>query len=316
MHRLIPTIALPLALAAGSFAAPALAHQDDATPAAEMLFADTLGLPELTITATDDAFEGVPEDTTAGRYVVTFTNDATSDAGVDFLLLPEGRTVADLSGAAAAVTEGSPAAGGEGGDPLADLAWLYETYVAGGVGAGPGGTVQAIVDLRPGECGVWADDPAAQAPVAMTVTGEMPADLPQPDAAATITEVGTAEGYAFEVAGQLATGPQTVRIDNKSDQPHFVVLIGSPRPITMEQVEQLLRFDPESSATPQPGMPDPEAFTFPGYAATQSAGTTQWLATDLEPGYYVLACFVPDPEKEGIPHAVEGMVEIVEVGEA
>ncbi|MDP9473138.1 MAG: hypothetical protein M3Q71_21170, partial [Chloroflexota bacterium] len=42
----------------------------DATPMAQdATFEDTLDLPELQITATDTSFEGVPEETEAGRYL-------------------------------------------------------------------------------------------------------------------------------------------------------------------------------------------------------------------------------------------------------
>ena len=48
---------------------------------------------------------------------------------------------------------------------------------------------------------------------------------------------------------------------------------------------------------------------------TQSAGTTQWIATNLDPGYYVIVCFVQDPTKDYIPHAFEGMVDVYTVGD-
>jgi hypothetical protein len=58
-----------------------------------------------------------------------------------------------------------------------------------------------------------------------------------------------------------------------------------------------------------------EEFATAAYAATQSAGTTQWLATNLEPGYYVIACFVLDPTKGFVLHASEGMIDVVVVGD-
>jgi hypothetical protein len=47
---------------------------------------------------------------------------------------------------------------------------------------------------------------------------------------------------------------------------------------------------------------------------TLSTDTTQYLAVDLEPGYYVLLCFIGDPNQNGIPHAFQSMIEIVPVG--
>jgi|SRR5688572_15582111 len=38
------------------------------------------------------------------------------------------------------------------------------------------------------------------------------------------------------------------------------------------------------------------------------------VATDLAPGYYVLLCFVGDPNMGGVPHSIAGMIEVVPVG--
>jgi hypothetical protein len=42
----------------------------DATPTAAT-FADTMGLPELRVQITDTAYEGLPAETAAGRYLLT-----------------------------------------------------------------------------------------------------------------------------------------------------------------------------------------------------------------------------------------------------
>src|SRR5215204_5935655 len=63
-----------------------------------------LGLPELAITLTDAGLEGVPAETAAGWYRVSFTNDV-SDTGdpiqdmwsVELIRLPAGTTVDDLA---------------------------------------------------------------------------------------------------------------------------------------------------------------------------------------------------------------------------
>ena len=36
---------------------------------------------------------------------------------------------------------------------------------------------------------------------------------------------------------------------------------------------------------------------------------------DFAPGQVILACWVPDPMAEGIPHALEGMISLVPVSE-
>ena len=320
IDRLLLPGALALVL---SFGGPAAAHQDEAAPA-DATFADTLGLPELAVTGVDGGFEGVPAEIEAGRYLVTFTNESsepeeggepTGPTAAGFVRLPEGQTLADLMPEGMASPEAEGAAE-EDVDPAA-LAWLYDTYVAAGAFAEPGRTGQGIVDLPPGEYVVWADDPAslAFAPT-MSVTGEMPADLPAPEADVTVTEVGTAEGYAFELTGEFGTGTQVVAVLNKSDQPHFLELARLPAPVTEEQLMQFFMLD--ETATPPPGLPEInfDEIVLAGYAPSQSAGSTQWTVVNVEPGTHWLACWVPDPRAEGTPHAMEGMIDVLDIGEA
>src|SRR5215210_5686010 len=99
MPRMLTAIVMLLALTLSGFTAPLVAAQE-ATPAAgkDRLLTDTMGLPELAITATADAYEGVPAETPAGRYVVTLTSEMGADAsaGVEFLMLPEDVTFEDF----------------------------------------------------------------------------------------------------------------------------------------------------------------------------------------------------------------------------
>jgi hypothetical protein len=43
----------------------------------------------------------------------------------------------------------------------------------------------------------------------------------------------------------------------------------------------------------------------------QSPDTIQYLAIDLQPGYYALLCLVGDPEQGSVVHALEGMIDVV-----
>jgi len=47
---------------------------------------------------------------------------------------------------------------------------------------------------------------------------------------------------------------------------------------------------------------------------TLSMGKTGWVPVTLEPGTYIVVCFVPDIES-GMPHAFEGMYEVLTVGD-
>ena len=314
MHSRIVAIAGTVAIALlGSAGAMA----QDATPAAtsggESLFTD-LGLPELTVTMTNDGFELSESEVEAGRYLVHFANESDNpDAAAGFVRLTEGRTLDDLS-FADELAAGTPMPESEP-DPQT-FAWLYDTYIAGGVTST---SDQAVIDLRGGEYGVWADDPTSPIPAApLTVTGDPDARIegPEPEAAVTIVEEGAGgEGFRFTVTGEATAGPQIVKILNASDQPHFVIGFAYPEEITIEQAMEFIMFDPSSGATPSPNMLDETLLTFPMYAPVQSVGTTQWVEFNAEAGSVILVCFVPDPVADGIPHAFEGMVSLLPVAE-
>ena len=308
MRRIqFPILLIVAALLLGASPVKALA-QDATPPASDATFSGTLGLPELRITATDSGFEGVPSETAAGRYLVTLTNNSSTDAILEFMQLPAEVTVDAFRALARQ----------QGANQAPD--WYYRTYMAGGPSAQfPGQTVQGIVDLTPGSYVVWGGEPTAPGtPVALTVSGGAEAAVAPaaPTADVTVREVATADGYAFELDGEFAPGPQVVKTVNESDQPHYWVLTRSPQPITVDQVLAMLTL-PEG-ATPPPGVPNPAALidvTDAFGVGTQSTGTTQWLATNLEPGYYIITCFIPDPTKDHLPHVFEGMIDVIAVGD-
>ena len=66
------------------------------------------------------------------------------------------------------------------------------------------------------------------------------------------------------------------------------------------------------SGTPPAGEPLMAQFTWVGYAALQSGGTTTWAEFDLEPATYTVICFILDPAT-GQPHLANGMVTVFEV---
>ena len=284
---------------------------------------DGLGLTELRVTVTDTGYEGIPAETAAGRYLVTATSTGTMGGGVSFTQLPEGITVADLA-ALAGPPPGDPAASPPAGDMDMEMAspdaeaspeggpppggppeWYYTTHLGGGLYLMPGTTGRVVLDLRPGNYVAWADDPSsAIAPVEMVVTGGGTGTVTEPVADVTVTEVGDTGGFAFEYSGELVPGPQVIRIDNPSTQPHFFLLVRSAEPITMEELFALLE-SPE----------EPEGIENVLLTGTQSIGTTQWIEADLEAGYHIVLCFVGDPGQGGIPHAFEGMADILVVGD-
>ncbi len=308
MRRTALALGLTIMLSSGALL-PAIAQE--ATPSGEGMLAG-LGLPELVITATDTGLQPDQTEIPAGRYLVTLEAGDAPDASAGFVRLTEGKTLADLSWADE-LAAGTPAP--EEGPPIEDLAWIFETYVSGGPSTiNP----QVIVNLPAGEYGIWADDPASTMPVlGLTVTGDPdPAAIkgPEPESTATIEQIGAGgKEFKFGLDGELLAGPRIVKIVNGSDQPHFISAFQYPEPITIDQVMASIMFDPSSGATPTSDLLDLEQTQFVAFVAAQSPGTVTWTVFDLEPGQVGLECWIPDPLAGGVPHALEGMIQLFDV---
>jgi len=291
-----------------------MARAQEATPAAT--FPVDLGLPEVPITITDTGFEA-PAEAPAGRVLLTVTNAASSTqetADANLVLPAAGTTIDDVaalfgpSAATPSAPGATPAAEMEGPAP----AWIYQSTWVGGPIVPPGQSVQAIVNLTPGDWILLNDSPGApQQPQPLTVTGAAasPGATTEPTA-----DVGVQlQEYAFVGLQQpIPAGPHLWKFTNTGKQPHIMILFRGPAGITMDQLMTLLQMPDE--ATPPPGFPYQESdfdFNEPGLGAL-SPGQTSWLALDLQPGTYIALCFVPD-EQTGAPHAAMGMVQIFAV---
>jgi hypothetical protein len=165
--RLRSVVLLVVLLTVLGGAAPALGQE--ATPAADgdRLFAD-LGLPELTVTATDAGFALSESEVPAGRYLVTVINESSAPEAIAiFARLGDGMTLDDLS-FADELAAGTPMP--EEGPPPESYMWIFEAYMPGGTIATPDAPSQVVVDLRGGDYGVLTIDPIPAA--ALAVTGD------------------------------------------------------------------------------------------------------------------------------------------------
>lgn len=281
-----------------------------------------LALPEIAVTITETAFEGVPAELAAGRYILTVTNaleagpSGPEASGANFLRLTEELTAEAFSAfiALAAAPDAAPQAADMAATPaavaegaLAPPPWLYEVALPGGPYALPGETASAVIDLTAGGWILWGETPGApQAPVPVTVTGDALADVPAVRADIQITLVE----YAFVVPTPLAAGPQVIEIANVGQEPHFFTMLRVPEGAAADDAlaAVIARYGGPAAA----GGLRAEDLTIAFIHGTQSAGVTAWYAADLTPGAYVAFCFIPDPVN-GIPHVMLGMTEIVEV---
>lgn len=325
-------VSLLVALLLLSFGPISTLASQEATSASAL---SDLGLPELDVTVTTTAFEGIPEELEAGRYLVTVTaaEDTDYGAGVAFVQ-PVGMTPDEFLAAAAgppdiagaepggtpelAEAAATPAEGqGEGPDGPPEV--FYDFTFSGGVFALAGETKQVVLDLTPGEWVAWGDDPfQPQEPVVFTVTGEMPSDLTEPASGATIT-MGESDEYLIEVTeGELVAGQQLVKLENVGAQPHFIYLVQGPDGMTEDQIAAVLDLEMQAEMTGTPpvytDLNPEEDFEDVIGTGTQSTDTSIWFPVDLEPGTYAMVCFFPDAA-DGVPHAFYGMYAVFEVGE-
>jgi hypothetical protein len=323
-RRTTLTSSLKLA-GAGALAATATrfggltAVAQDSMPAGNVLAG--LGLPEIDVTITKTGYEGLTADLTAGLYLVKATNSGSAPGFVEFMQLPEGMMLDDLmtmlSSSSSTPAAGDIASPESGGDDQGPPDWYYTTYLAGGAGVAPGATATFVIDLQPGNYVVWGEDPSApQAPTALTVTGQAasPDASAFPPANVAIQEQASDSGFMFVIGNAFTNGSQVVEVANLTDQPHFVEVDKVPDGTTIDQVNMLLQG--EMSGTPVSGGLTEADFQPFYYVGTQSAGTRQWHELSLDAGTYVIACFIGDIKKGGIPHAFEGMVSLFVVTSA
>jgi hypothetical protein len=152
--RRFPVLVALLVLLMPLVLAPA-ARAQEATPPAT--FPATLGLPELRITITDTGFDA-PNEIAAGRVLLTVANAASAtqeSADANLVLLPDGTTIDDVA-AFFGPQMATPSSMEEAAPD-----WIYEATFAGGPIVPPGQSVQAVVDLMPGEWVLLNDSPGA-----------------------------------------------------------------------------------------------------------------------------------------------------------
>ncbi|HET8521831.1 MAG TPA: hypothetical protein VFL82_01280 [Thermomicrobiales bacterium] len=259
------------------------------------------GLPELTITLTDQGFQA-PAETPGGRYLVTLDNQSKQDGEIDFTMLPSGTTVQNL------ITDFATPVGQQE-QPLP--AYVYKATIAGGPTAPAGQKGQAVVNLTEGTWVIWYGGQSTPKPVEMKVTkGTDPSAAPEPKAA---VSVGLTE-FSFSGLDQpVATGTNVWKLMNTGKQPHFLEIDEVPAGTTTQQIESLLTSG--GPGTPPPNATPPPLATTIQFISDTSAispGQSMWVTFTLQPGTYAALCFFPD-EQTGMPHAMEGMVQVFTV---
>ncbi|MCA9859291.1 MAG: hypothetical protein KC438_06185 [Thermomicrobiales bacterium] len=173
----------------------------------------------------------------------------------------------------------------------------------------PGTTASAIIDLAPGTWSVVLTSDGAEVaePVLqLTAAGEVPDGAT--DSIPTDLVVNLGE-YVFDFPDNLPAGPQIWQLTNSHTVPHHLILFGADRLYTADEITGGLAALFMGTPPAEDGFV-PAAFVLG--TSLISGGVSTWIEADLEPGYYVAICFLPDPGGED-PHAFMGMVDSFEV---
>jgi hypothetical protein len=264
--------------------------------------AEAKPIPKVAITAADYTF-AMPAEIPAGYVDVTLSNTGKESHQVGFVKLGS-MTFAQFKAAAAKTNVAAIKPG--------------TIFLGGPNGADPGQKTSAVVKLDPGNYAVVCFIPAnsdGKPHAAHGMVGEVKvastgaSSESAPKSASTIT-LGD---FSFTLApGFSGKGP--IDVSNQGTQIHEMIIVKLSPGKTVNDAKKFFLTPP---GTPPPSGPPP--FTsIPGIGGITGLSPQQhaWLDVNLTPGKYVLICFFPDPQKGGIPHALEGMVKEFSIGAA
>lgn len=243
------------------------------------------------IVATDRGF-ALPDTVAAGLSHVVFENAGSDIHEVMFVKLPDGMSGDDYLEAV------------RGGQAFPEGALDY----AGPGLTSPGEVVEMWLQLDPGTylLACWFRGHLESiAPHIMTVSENGSGAIKPPHANAVLRLID----YRFELVGELAAGPQVLRIETPGPSLHEVDFFRLHEGRTLEDLK---RWQKGGKAGPPPGD------AIGGVLDYHEITRTVWLKIVLRPGRYVLWCgmdMVPDAEGPAgdVTHADAGMFMELEV---
>jgi hypothetical protein len=322
-----------LALALGAGLTACTPPEPAADPTTETMAEPTAAMEArpVTYTATEFSYEG-PDNFPGGMTEVVFVNAGKQSHSMIIAQLLDGHTVDDLM----------PVLGDEDA-PIPD--WIAFPGGFGSIEGGDGSV--AVLDFEPGQYVMFSFDSAPGDDVpdvakgmikAFEVTAPEGAQAAIPDADITVDMVD----FTFSPSGAFKAGEQVVKVQNNGKQPHEMMVGRLAEGVTAEDfLKMMMESGPPgaegtpadgtpaagtpaaaaptegaaASGTPAEGaMPEGQPFTGAGGMGPLSPGSDGYASLDLEPGRYVLICFIPD-SADGQPHMTKGMIQEFEVAE-
>jgi uncharacterized cupredoxin-like copper-binding protein len=247
-------------------------------------------VPVVTVHASEFAF-AAPKSIVAGQTTFRLVNDGKLLHHITILKLEQGKTMKDLEAAMK--------------DPNAPPPkWLVS--VGGPNAAVPGSTIEATLDLAPGNyvlaCFIPSPgDPTPHAmkgmvtpltvtaPGGVTQAGETFAPTPSPDVHLVVKD------YGFTFSKAITRGKHTIHVMNEGPQEHEVIML---KLAPGKHVADFNKWALGDMKGPPPAMP------IAGMAG-MAKDRTGIFSDDFTPGTYAITCYVPAPDKK--MHSEHGM---------
>lgn len=228
-----------------------------------------------------------PSSAETGLADISFENESGEEAELQLIRVEGNHSAEEAVEALGGAVEGKP---------FPD--WFF---AGGGVGTLPAGESETVTQvLKPGTYYAFNTEtdgpPDAGSVPALEVTGEEVDEEVGGEATVTAGE------YAFETE-ELSSGEVEIDFDNAGAQPHHLIASPLKGDATAEQVEAFFKTEKGEPPLEEKGTRS---------TAVIEGGEGQAVTLDLEPGRYVLYCFISD-RQGGPPHALKGMVDEVEV---
>ena len=247
-------------------------------------------VPVVTVHASEFAFSA-PKSIGAGQTTFRLVNDGKMLHHITILKLEQGKTMQDLE-AAMKVPDAPPPA------------WLVP--VGGPNAAVPGATIEATLDLAPGNYVLVCMIPSPGDPTphmmkgmvapltvspagGVTQAGGAVAPTPAPDVHLVVKD------YGFQFSKPITAGKHTIHVMNEGPQEHEVIML---KLAPGKHVADFNTWALGDMKGPPPAMP------IAGMAAMAN-GRTGIFTDDFTPGTYAITCFVPAPDKK--MHSEHGM---------
>jgi len=180
-------------------------------------------------------------------------------------------------------------------------------FVGGPNNVDPGGSVTATVHLEPGVYGVACFIPADRDGKPHAEHG-MIGEVNVVKAADSVDDSPMVDGGNISLSDftflpdASFTGVGMVEIKNVGTQVHEMIMVKEAPGATLDKVKNF--FIKPSGRPP---------FASAGGVVGLGPNETMYEKMALTPGRYVLLCFFPDPTKDNLPHALEGMAKEITV---